>query len=145
VRFTEYREDYNHQHQTPRTENGIEYGDLPKFVDFQYVANVARLNLATLAALASAPAPPTKVKLLTKQLENDTTLAWEPSPGGLATGYEVLYRATTEAEWPILGVENVGAATTATIKRSKDNVIFAVRAVDKKGHKSLPVVPSPER
>ena len=145
VRFTEFREDYNHQHQTPRTENGIEYGDLPKFVDFQYVANVARLNLATLAALASAPAPPTKVKLLTKQLENDTTLAWEASPGGLATGYEVLYRATTEAEWPILGVENVGAATTATIKRSKDNVIFAVRAVDKKGHKSLPVVPSPER
>jgi len=145
VRFTEFREDYNHQHQTPRTENGIEYGDLPKFVDFQYVANVARLNLATLAALASAPAPPTKIKLLTKQLENDTTLAWEASPGGLATGYEVLYRATTEAEWPILGVENVGAATTATIKRSKDNVIFAVRAVDKKGHKSLPVVPSPER
>ena len=145
VRFTEYREDYNHQHQTPRTENGIEYGDLPKFVDFQYVANVARLNLATLAALASAPAPPAKVRLLTKQLENDTTLAWEASPGGLATGYEVLSRPTTDAEWSVLNVENVGSATTATLKRSKDNVIFAVRAVDKKGHKSLAVVPSPER
>ncbi|MDP9264479.1 MAG: M28 family metallopeptidase [Acidobacteriota bacterium] len=145
VRFTEYREDYNHQHQTPRTEKGVEYGDLPKFVDFQYVANVARLNLATLAALASAPAPPAKVRLLTKQLENDTTLAWEASPGGLATGYEVLSRPTTDAEWSVLNVENVGAATTATLKRSKDNVIFAVRAVDKKGHKSLAVVPSPER
>lgn len=145
VRFTEFREDYNHQHQNVRTENGIEYGDLPKFVDFNYVANVARLNLATLASLASAPAPPAKVKLLTKQLENDTTLAWEPSPGGLATGYEVLYRTTTEGSWTILGVEKVGDVTTTTIKRSKDNVIFAVRAVDKKGHKSLPVVPSPER
>ncbi|HEV2022618.1 MAG TPA: M28 family metallopeptidase [Terriglobales bacterium] len=145
VRFTEYREDYNHQHQNVRTENGIEYGDLPKFVDFQYVANVARLNAATLASLASAPAPPAKVKLLTKQLENDTTLAWEPSPGGLASGYEVLYRPTSEPEWPILNVENAGGATTATIKRSKDNVIFAVRAVDKKGHRSLAVVPSPER
>jgi len=145
VRFTEYREDYNHQHQNVRTENGVEYGDLPKFVDFNYVANVARLNAATLAALASAPAPPAKVRLLTKQLENDTALAWEASPGGLATGYEVLYRATTEAEWPILGVVNVGDATTATIQRSKDNVIFAVRAVDKRGHKSLAVVPVPER
>jgi len=145
VRFTEYREDYNHQHQNVRTEKGIEYGDLPKFVDFQYVANVARLNLATLASLASAPAPPARVRLLTKQLENDATLAWERSPGDLATGYEVLYRATTEAEWPMLGVQNVGDATTATVKRSKDNVIFAVRAVDKKGRKSLPVVPLPER
>jgi hypothetical protein len=145
VRFTEYREDYNHQHQTPRTEKGIEYGDLPKFVDFQYVANVARLNAATLASLASAPAPPRNVKLLVQQLENDSTLAWEASPGGLATGYEVLYRTTTEAEWPLMNVENVGDATTATVKRSKDNVIFAVRAVDKKGHKSLPVVPTPGR
>jgi hypothetical protein len=145
VRFTEYREDYNHQHQNVRTEKGVEYGDLPKFVDFQYVANVARLNAAVLASLASAPAPPRNVRLLTKQLENDTTLAWEASPGGLATGYEVLYRATTEAEWPIMGVESVGEATTATLPRSKDNVIFAVRAVDKKGHKSLAVVPMPER
>ena len=58
VRFTEYREDYNHQHQNVRTENGIEYGDLPRFVNFDYVANVARVNAATLASLASAPAPP---------------------------------------------------------------------------------------
>lgn len=145
VRFTEFREDYNHQHQNVRTENGIEYGDLPKFVDFQYVANVARLNLATLASLASAPAPPAKVRLLTKQLENDSTLAWEPAPGGLATGYEVLWRPTTADEWLSANVDAVGDVTTATSKRSKDNVIFAVRAVDRKGHKSLAVVPAPER
>ena len=90
VRFTEYRENFNHQHQNVRTENGIEYGDLPKFVDYDYTANVARLNAATLASLASAPAPPANVRLLTKALQNDSTLEWEPSPGGLATGYEVL-------------------------------------------------------
>ena len=74
VRFTEFREDFHHQHQNVRTENGIEYGDLAKFVDFDYVAHVARLNAATLASLASAPAPPANVHLLTKDLENDSTL-----------------------------------------------------------------------
>ncbi len=77
VRFTEYRENYNHQHQNVRTENGIEYGDLPKFVDYEYTAHVARLNAATLASLASAPAPPGNVRLLTKELQNDSTLQWD--------------------------------------------------------------------
>src|ERR1700730_11114801 len=92
VRFTEFREDFHHQHQNVRTENGIEYGDLPKFVNFDYVAHVARLNAATLASLASAPAPPANVKMQTKNLENDTTLTWEPSVG--ASAYEVIWRAT---------------------------------------------------
>jgi hypothetical protein len=143
VRFTEYREDYHHQHQNVRTENGIEYGDLPKFVNFDYVANVARLNAATLASLASGPAPPAKVRLVTKELENDSTLTWEPSPGGHANSYEVLWRATTSAEWE--HTQAVGNVTRTTLPLSKDNVIFAVRAVDKEGHRSLPVVPTPER
>src|SRR5215470_10041377 len=94
VRFTEYREDFHHQHENPRTENGIEYGDLLKFVDFDYVANVARLNAATLASLALAPAPPAKVRLSTAGLENDSKIQWEPAPG--ATAYEVLWRKTTD-------------------------------------------------
>ena len=143
VRFTEFRENYNHQHQNVRTENGIEYGDLPKFVDYDYTANVARLNAATLASLASAPAPPLDVRLLTKQLQNDSTLEWKSSPGGLATGYEVLWRDTTAPDWE--HVKSVGNVTQATLSVSKDNVIFAVRAVDAKGHRSLPVVPQPER
>jgi hypothetical protein len=143
VRFTEYREDFHHQHQNVRTENGIEYGDLPKFVDFDYVANVARLNAATLASLASAPAPPANVNLLTKNLENDSTLTWDASEGGRAAEYEILWRATTAPEWEY--VQKVGAVTRATVKLSKDNVIFAVRAVDSQGHRSLPVVPTPER
>jgi len=143
VRFTEFREDFHHQHQNVRIENGIEYGDLAKFVDFDYVAHVARLNAATLASLASAPAPPANVHLLTKDLDNDSTLTWEASPGGRATGYEVLWRATTSPEWE--HVQRVGAVTRATLKLSKDNVIFAVRALDAEGHRSLPVVPVPER
>jgi hypothetical protein len=141
VRFTEFREDFNHQHQTPRTENGIEYGDLLKFVDFNYVAHVARLNAATLASLASAPAPPAAVKMVTKNLENDTTLTWELSAG--AAAYEVLWRSTNAADWEY--VQTVGSGTRATLKVSKDNVLFGVRAVDAAGHRSLPVVPEPER
>jgi hypothetical protein len=143
VRFTEFREDFHHQHQNVRTENGIEYGDLTKFVDFEYVAHVARLNAATLASLASAPAPPANVHLLAKDLENDSTLTWEAAPGGLATGYEVLWRETTAPEWEY--AQKVGNVTRTTLKLSKDNVIFAVRAVDAQGHRSLPIVPLPER
>jgi peptidase M28-like protein len=143
VRLTEFRENYNHQHQNVRTENGVEYGDLPKFVDYDYTANVARLNAATLASLASAPAPPANVRLLTKELQNDSTVVWEPSPGGLATGYEVLWRDTAASDWQHL--KAVGNVTRATLPVSKDNVVFAVRAVDAKGHYSLVVVPMPER
>jgi len=143
VRFTEYREDYNHQHQNVRAANGIEYGDLSKFVNYGYIASVARLNAATLASLASASAPPGKVRLLTKELENDSTLTWESSPGGRANCYEVLWRATTSPEWE--HVEAEGKVLRATVPRSKDNVIFAVRAVDQEGHRSLPMVPLPER
>jgi Zn-dependent M28 family amino/carboxypeptidase len=141
VRFTEYREDYHHQHQNVRTENGIEYGDVPKFVNFDYVANVARVNAATLASLASAPAPPAKVRLQTKELENNSTITWDASPS--SSSYEVLWRATTSPEWE--HAQPVGNVTRTTMSISKDNVIFAVRAVDHKGHRSLPVVPQPER
>jgi hypothetical protein len=141
VRFTEFREDFNRQHQNVRTENGIEYGDLSKFVDFEYVAHVARLNAATLASLASAPAPPANVKLVTKNLDNDTTLTWEPSNG--ATAYEVVWRATNAPDWQY--VQTVSSGPRATLPVSKDNVIFGVRAVDAAGHRSLPVVPEPER
>jgi Peptidase family M28 len=141
VRFTEYREDYNHQHQNVRTENGIEYGDLPKFVNFDYVANVARVNAATLASLASAPGPPSQVRLQTKQLENDSTLTWEASPR--SASYEVLWRDTASPEWE--HAQSVENGTRATLPLSKDNVIFAVRALGPGGHRSLPVVPQPER
>jgi hypothetical protein len=140
VRFTEYRENFNHQHQTLRTENGIEYGDLAKFVDFEYVAKVARLNAATLASLAAAPAPPANVRLLAKDLQNDSTLSWDAV--SRAASYEVLWRDTSSATWD--HSEQAGTQTRATLKLSKDNVIFAVRSVDAAGHRSVAVVPEPE-
>lgn len=153
VRFTEWRENFNHQHQNVRTENGIEYGDLPKFVDFNYVANVVRLNAATLASLAQAPAPPRDVKIETKKLDNNTELVWTSSVRDVAG--EILWRTTDASDWNIVpkrqvkseGDESEGQAErrTVTIDLSKDNVIFAVRAKDLKGHKSLAVVPIPER
>jgi Peptidase family M28 len=141
VRLTEFREDFHHQHQNVRNENGIEYGDLPKFVDYEYVAHVARLNAATLASLAAGPGPPGNVHILTKNLENDSTLTWDAAPG--AASYEVLWRATTSPEWE--HAQNFGGATRATLQISKDNVIFGVRAVDGAGHRSLAVAPTPER
>jgi hypothetical protein len=110
-------------------------------VNFDFVANVARLNAATLASLASAPAPPQNVKMLTKELQNDTTLTWDPSAG--AASYEVVWRATSAPEWE--HVQTAGKETRSTLNVSKDNVIFAVRALDGQGHRSLPAVPAPER
>ena len=141
VRFTELCEDFNHQHQNVRVENGIEYGDLPKFVDYNYVANVARLNAATLASLASAPAPPANVRIDTR-VNNNTTLTWEPSTGRLVTQYQILWRDTDQPYWQH-AMNTPGASSSITLPISKDNVIFAVRVIDGSGHLSLPVVPRP--
>jgi len=140
VRLTEYRENYTRQHQNVRTENGVAYGDVPEHVNFDYVAEVARVNALALASLAAAPAPPQRVRLMAKELQNDSTLTWDDTPG---VGYEVLWRATTSPEWE--HALAVGKVTKTTLPVSKDNVIFAVRTVDAGGHRSLPVVPVPER
>jgi hypothetical protein len=144
VRFTEWRENFNHQHQTLRTENGIEYGDLLKFVDTDYVARVARLNSAVLATLAAAPSEPQHPRILTHNLDNNTELVWEPSafaPTG--TTYEVVWRDTTDELWT--HARSAGADMHLTMDVSKDNVLFGVRAVDAAGHRSLPVAPVPAR
>jgi hypothetical protein len=139
VRFTEWREDFDHQHQNLRTENGVEYGDLLKFVDFGYVTQVARLNAATLAILASGPPPPANPQLITTNLDNNTTIEWESdAPAG--TQYEVVWRELSAPQWErSLSV----ADKKVTLPVSKDNVIFGVRSVDPAGHRSLTVVPNP--
>lgn len=135
VRFTEPNENYQHQHQNVRTENGIEYGDLPKFVDFAYVANVARVNAAGIAAMALAPATPQGVAILAGRLSNDTDLRWSAATDPETVGYEVVWRATTEPTWTHARL--VGKVTTYTVAGlSKDNYFFGVRAVDKQGHRS---------
>jgi hypothetical protein len=144
VRFTEWRENFDHQHQTLRTENGVEYGDLLKFVDFNYVANVARMNAMMLATLASAPGEPQHVRVLTKALDNNSELTWDAAafaPPG--TTYEVVWRSSTDTLWT--HVQSAGAATRIQLNVSKDNVLFGVRSVDAAGHRSLPVPPVPAR
>lgn len=141
VRMTDWHENYDHQHQTVRTENGVEYGDLPKFVNYDQMANVARVNVAALASLASAPPPPQNVRIETKALTNDSTVTWQAVPG--ATGYELLSRDTDAATWQ--NAEAPVTATQITVHESKDNVVFAVRSVDAQGHHSLAVMPTPQR
>lgn len=144
IRFTESDEDYTHQHQNVRTENGIFYGDTPEFVDFEYTANVARVNLIALASLANAPAKPKNVGIVTGRLTNDTDLKWDANADADIAGYEVVWRDTTAAEWT--NSVFVGNVTTYAAKAmSKDNHFFGVRAVDKDGNKSPVVYPRPMR
>jgi Peptidase family M28 len=144
VRFTEPNEDYHHQHQNVRIENGIQYGDLPQFVDFEYVAQVARINAASLASLALAPAAPKNVGILTKRLTNDTDLQWTANTEPDVAGYEIVWRETTSPVWT--GARSVGNVTTYTMPgMSKDNYFFGVRAVDKDGNRSPVTYPKPIR
>jgi hypothetical protein len=151
VRFTEWQENFNHQHQTPRTEMGeqadgsqgmVEYGDFLKFVDTSYVANVARLNSACLATFASAPGEPTDVHIPGGSSDNFSILTWKAPAGAPAgTTYEVVWRPTAAPTWT--NVQSAGPALTLKLDISKDDYVFGVRSVDAAGHRSPAVVPMP--
>jgi hypothetical protein len=141
IRFTEPVETFAHQHQNVRTENGLEYGDLQKFMDFDYLARVTRYNIAILASLATGPGRPTTASVLTKQLDNKTQLTWMAVPG--AVTYEIVRRKTTDAVWT--EATDVGDVTAVTMPYSKDNWLFAVRAVDAQGRRGVPAFPLPVR
>lgn len=153
VRFTEWRENFNHQHQNVRAAQGtevdgrkgtIQFGDLLEFVDADYVTNVARLNTAALATMALAPGEPQNVRVLTADLDNNTQLAWDP-PKNFPEGaqYEVVWRDTTAPAWT--NAEMVGTNTSVTLPISKDDTILGVRSVDAAGHRSPAVYPWPSR
>ena len=161
ARITEADEDYTHQHQNVRTENGVFYGDTPEYVDFEYVANVARVNLIALASLAIAPARPKGVTMVNR-LNNNTELKWSANTDADIASYEIVYRDTTAAEWtntipvPVGEIANalISAASGAggqadmnyVVKNmSKDNYFFGVRAVDKAGNRSPVSYPRPVR
>ncbi|HEX8633943.1 MAG TPA: M28 family metallopeptidase [Pyrinomonadaceae bacterium] len=144
VRFTEPNEEYKHQHQNVRTENGVVYGDLPEFVDYGYIAQVARVNAAALATLARAPARPKGVGLLTRRLTNDTDLQWTANAEADLAGYEIVWRDTSSPVWT--NSRAVGNVTTYTVEgMSKDNYFFGVRAIDRQGNRSPVSVPRPVR
>jgi hypothetical protein len=142
VRFTEPFENFAHQHQNVRTENGVQFGDLPQFVDYPYIARVARINAAGLASLALAPAVPTEVGIDVSGLTNDTRLMWKQAESEGVAGYRIFWREPGSPVWQHR--EDVGAVTTHTLKGvSKDNFVFGVAARNAGGQASLPVFAQP--
>lgn len=141
VRYTEPNENFAHQHQDLRTENGTVYGDLIEFVDFAYTTRVARVNLATIWSLSQAPGWVRNVTVDTTVLDNDTRLKWSVSGDPGVKSYEVVWRATTAPLWT--HSLDVGKVGEVKLELSKDNVIFGVRAVGKNGYKSPATYPFP--
>jgi len=143
VRFTEPLEDYTHQHQTPRTENAIEYGDFAKYLNATFLGDVARNNAEALRQLAMAPAAPTNARL-TGAVTPDAKVSWSAEDDPERAGFEILWRETTEPRWQVY---DFVASPGETVLRgvSTDNHFFAVRAVGKNGTRSLAVPTEMER
>ena len=139
ARFTEPRENFNHEHQNTQVVNGVQLGDLIQYVDFDYVAGVTGVNAAALWALATSPGTPKNVHIHvnpppTFAGTNFTTLDWTANPESNLTGYEVVMRETTDSDWT--SAIPVGNVTSVTLNVSKDNVQFGIRAMDQNGNRS---------
>ncbi len=143
VRFTEPLEDYNHQHQTPRTENGIEYGDYEKYLNFTFMGDVARDNAEALRQLALAPAPPKDAKL-TGAVTPDAKVSWPADDDPERAGFEILWRETSEPRWQVFDFATAPGETVLK-SVSTDNHFFAIRAVGKNGARSIAVPTEIER
>lgn len=140
IRFTEMNENYYHQHQDVLLENGIQYGDLPEYIDYEYLRKNTAMNLSNLANLAKSPSMPQEVKVEMKRLTNFTNLSWKVPLSGKVKGYYILMRETTSAFWQ---KKIFTTDVKADLPYSKDNYFFAVQSVSEDGNESLPVVPSP--
>ncbi|WP_339879692.1 M28 family metallopeptidase [uncultured Algoriphagus sp.] len=140
VRMSEMNENFIHQHENVRFEDGIQYGDLPEFMDFEYLRKVTAVNLASLASLSNSPDQPQEVKIDVRGLSNKSTLLWEAPEIGKVKGYYVLMRETSSAMWER---KFWTTDTSLTIPYSKDNYFFAVQSVSESGAESLPVFPTP--
>lgn len=141
VRFTEPNENFAHQHQDIRVENGTQYGDLPEFVDYDFTARVGKVNLAALWSLSQAPGMPRNVTVDTTALDNNSRFAWLQVEDAQLASYEVVYRPTTAPLWT--HAYDVGNVGTVSVDLSKDNVVFGIRSVGKNGYKSPAVFPFP--
>jgi hypothetical protein len=140
IRITEMNENYYHQHQDVRVENGIQYGDLVAFMDFEYLRKNTALNLCNLANLSRSPSMPQEVRVDTRRLTNFTNLSWKAPKTGKVKGYYVVMRETTSAVWQ---KKFFTTDTKMDLPYSKDNYFFAVQSVSEEGNEGLPVVPSP--
>lgn len=143
VRVCEFNENYDRTHKVPAVINGIQEGDLPEYVDYEYVRKNAGINLATIANLALAPAEPVNCGIIVTGLTNKTTISWETSAKGVKpAGYFILMRETFQPLWEkkifVTGNE-------VTLPYSKDNYFFAIQSVDAAGHESIAVFPGQAR
>jgi hypothetical protein len=137
IRFVEPHENFAHQHQDVRIENGFQYGDLPQYIDAGYLRRATQANVAALATLALGPAPPDGVRIVLRRLGYDSTLRWKPAQG--ATSYEIVWRPTDAPQWE--HARNVGDVSDVTLPLSKDDFTFGVRSVDANGLRSPAVYP----
>jgi hypothetical protein len=140
VRFVEPHENFTHQHQNVRVENGVQFGDLPVYNDYAYLARTTQANIAVLATLAWGPGPPGNVQMVTQHLGYTTSLRWTAAAN--AASYEVVWRATDASAWEHVQAVN---GTSVTLPVSKDDYIFGVRSVDSDGLRSPAVYPAPVR
>ena len=142
VRLTEPNENFDHQEQDVRVENGKQFGDLPEFVDFDYLARVTRVVGSTLAALARSPRAPRHARMTTAPRSYDTELQWDADPELDVAGYEIVWRASTQARWThARQVGNVTHYTIAGLDKDDDQV--GVRAIDRDGNRSPVAFPTP--
>jgi hypothetical protein len=140
VRITEMDENYYHQHQDVRVENGVQYGDLVDYVDFEYLKKNTCMNLCNLANLAKSPSMPQEVRMEVRRLTNYTNLTWKAPKTGKVKGYYVLMRETTSAVWQ---KKFLTTDLKMDLPFSKDNYFFAVQSISEDGNEGLPVVPAP--
>jgi hypothetical protein len=140
VRMSEMNENFYHQHENVRVENGIQYGDLPEFMDFEYLRKVSAVNLASLSSLANSAGVPEEVQIDVRGLTNKSILIWKAPKIGRVKGYYILMRETSSGMWER---KFFTTETTLTLPYSKDNYFFAVQSVAENGEESLAVFPSP--
>ena len=135
IRFTVGVENYHHQHQDLRTENGIEYGDTVDKMDFDYLAKVTALNVATANALAAAPPAPASAKL-GGAVSSDTKVEWVPVTG--ATGYRIYSRKADQPNWiDVVAVDGAGATSHVLKGIIVDDHFVGVSAVNASGKESI--------
>ena len=144
ARLTEPRENFNHEHRDVEVINGVQFGDLAEFVDYNYIARVAKVNGAALWSLATNPATPKNLQIHTTPPTgfagiNATSLSWDANPDTDLAGYEVVMRETTSPDWT--SAVGVGNVTSVTLNMAKDNVQFGLRAIDTAGHRSPAAFP----
>jgi hypothetical protein len=140
IRISEMNENFYHQHENVRVENGIQYGDLPEFMDFEYLRKVTAVNMASAASLANSAGMPEEVRISVQGLSNKSTLLWKAPTIGKVKGYYVLMRETSSPMWER---KFFTTETTLTLPYSKDNYFFAVQSVTGSGEESLAVFPLP--